>query len=229
MKSAVVLLSGGLDSTTTLAIAKDMGYRAYALTILYGQRNHIEALSAKKVAALLSIEEHKIIELNLRLFGGSSLTDDISVGAHVESRVNEIPNTYVPARNTILLSLALAYAEVSKADDIFFGANIHDYSGYPDCRPSYIHAFEKMANLAVKSATLGHHIRIHAPLVNLSKAEIIKKGCALGVPYEHTHSCYDPRDNLACGSCSSCFYRRKGFIDAGITDPTNYAPCRPAA
>lgn len=222
MKAAVVLLSGGLDSTTTLAIAKDLGFSVHALTVLYGQRNRIELLAAKRVVEQLNAEEHKIIELDLRLFGGSSLTADISVKAHEEHRENEIPDTYVPARNTILLSLALAYAEVSGADDIFFGANIHDYAGYPDCRPAYVAAFESMANLAVKSSVLGHKIKIHAPLVNMSKADIIKKGLSLGVRYELTHSCYAPFDDLACGQCSSCFYRKKGFLDAKVTDPTRY-------
>ena len=222
MKSAVVLLSGGLDSTTTLAIAKDMGFEPLALTILYGQRNQVEIISAKMVALHLGIKQHKIFDINLRLFGGSALTDDISVGKHDAGKANEIPNTYVPARNTILLSLALAYAEVNGACDIFFGANVHDYSGYPDCRPAYVDAFQKMANLAVKSAVLGQHIRIHAPLVNLSKAEIIKKGISLDVPYDLTHSCYDPKNDRACGACSACFYRRKGFLDAGVDDPTKY-------
>jgi len=222
MKSAVLLLSGGLDSTTTLAIAKDMGFCVNALTIVYGQRNGVELMSAKKVVEHLGVQEHKILELNLRMFGGSALTDDIAVRSHENNDPQEIPNTYVPARNTIMLSLALAYAEVSGADDIFFGANVHDYSGYPDCRPEYIDAFEKMANLAVKSATLGHSIRIHAPLVNLTKAQIIARGMRLGVRYELTHSCYNPEGLLACGACSACFYRRKGFLDAGISDPTKY-------
>lgn len=223
MKVAVVLLSGGLDSATTLAIAKNMGFSVNALTILYGQRNRVELLAAKKVVQHQQIVDHKIIELDLRLFGGSALTDDIAVKSHEDQHQSDIPNTYVPARNTIMLSLALAYAEVSGADDIFYGANIHDYSGYPDCRPDYIEAFQKMANLATKSSTMGHEIRIHAPLVDLSKAEIIKKGIDLGVKYELTHSCYDPVDNKACKKCSACFYRRKGFMDAGVPDPTNYA------
>lgn len=223
MKPAVILLSGGLDSTTTLAIAKDMGFRPRALTIVYGQRNRVELLAADRVVKHFDIAEHKILTLDLRLFGGSSLTDDIAVKPHEEQEQQTIPNTYVPARNTIMLSLALAYAEVSGADDIFFGANIHDYSGYPDCRPTYIEAYEKMANLAVKSATLGHRIKIHAPLVNLTKAQIIKRGLDLGVRYELTHSCYDPIADLACGKCSACYYRSKGFRDAGVPDPTNYA------
>lgn len=221
MKPAVVLLSGGLDSTTVLAMVKDMGFSPKVLTILYGQRNQVELLAAKRVAKYFSIEDHKILNLDLRLFGGSSLTDDLEVKNH-EQVPEGIPNTYVPARNTILLSLALAYAEVSLADDIFFGANIHDYSGYPDCRPDYIKAFQEMANLATKRATEGQGIKIHAPLVNMSKASIIKTGLSLGVDYSITHSCYDPKEDLACGQCSACFYRKKGFSDIGISDPTRY-------
>lgn len=222
MNQAVILLSGGLDSTTTLAIAKDAGFCVHALTVLYGQRNRVELLAAKRVVEHLGVASHKIIELDLRLFGGSSLTDDMEVMAHHETTLNQIPNTYVPARNTIMLSLALAYAEVVGANDIFFGANIHDYSGYPDCRPEYIAAFEAMANLATKASVLGQKVTIHAPLVNLSKADIIKKGLSLGVSYELTHSCYAPLDGVACGQCSACFYRKKGFLDAGVADPTRY-------
>jgi len=223
MKRAVILLSGGLDSTTVLAIAKDAGYDVRALTCFYGQRNHEELNASKRVAQYFKLEEHKILELDLRLFGGSALTDNLSVPAHENSGAH-IPVTYVPARNTIMLSLALAFAEVSHADDIFFGANIHDYSGYPDCRPDYIQAFEKMANLATKRATeQNSSMRIHAPLVNLSKAQIIQRGLKLGVPYEITHSCYAPIKELACGQCSACFYRRKGFEEACVKDPTRYA------
>ncbi len=223
MKPAVILLSGGLDSTTTLAYAKSLGFDPRPLTILYGQRNKVELLAAKRVAAFFGVQEHKILELDLRLIGGSSLTDNIEVIPHESQNADEIPNTYVPARNTIMLSLALAYAEVSGAFDIFFGANVHDYSGYPDCRPVYVTAFETMANLAIKSAGEQSRMRIHTPLVNLTKAEIIKKGNGLGVDYSITHSCYDPREDRACGKCSSCFYRKKGFLDADITDPTRYA------
>jgi len=222
MKKAIILLSGGLDSTTVLAMARDAGFDIRALTIFYGQRNHVELRASKRVVEYFNICEHKILELDLRLVGGSALTDDIAVPSHDSSVSNTVPSTYVPARNTIMLSLALAYAEVSGADDIFFGANIHDYSGYPDCRPNYISAFESMANLATKRSIEGHPMRIHAPLVNMSKAEIIKRGLALGVPYELTHSCYAPLDNLACGSCSACFYRRKGFQEALASDPTHY-------
>lgn len=221
MKKAVLLLSGGLDSSTTLAIAKSEGFLVYALSVFYGQRNEIELTAAKRVAASLSVTEHKVLNLDLRLFGGSSLTDQLDVKVHDEQQTS-IPNTYVPARNTIMLSLALAYAEVIKAQTIFFGANIHDYSGYPDCRPDYIKAFENMANLATKESVLGNKISIKAPLVNLSKAEIIKIGTSLGIDYSITHSCYDPKENVACGVCSACFYRHKGFLDAKIADPTIY-------
>lgn len=222
MKPAVILFSGGLDSTTVLAIAKNMGFSIYAMSIAYGQRNHVELLAAKKVAQQMGVKEHKILELDLRLFGGSSLTDEIAVQAH-DVNSCEIPSTYVPARNTIMLSLALAYAEVIGSDDIFYGANVHDYPGYPDCRPEYIKAFECMANLATKSAVLGRQIKIHAPLVNLTKSMIIKKGIELDVNFSITHSCYDPVDTLACGRCTSCYFRRKGFMEAGALDPTNYS------
>jgi 7-cyano-7-deazaguanine synthase len=221
MKSAVILLSGGIDSTTTLAIAKNMGFSLYALSILYGQRNRVELLAAEKVAKSMSVNKHKVIEIDLRLIGGSALTDDIPVTSHDENSA-QMPATYVPARNTIMLSLALAYAEVIGSDDIFYGANVHDYSGYPDCRPEYIKAFEQMANLATKRAVLGRQITIHAPLVNLTKSMIIKKGIDLDVNFSITHSCYDPVDTLACGCCSACHYRRKGFVELGVDDPTNY-------
>lgn len=223
MKPAVILLSGGLDSTTTMAHAKSLGFDVRPLTILYGQRNKVELRAAKRVAEFFSVKEHKILELDLRLFGGSSLTDDIEVMAHEKIDHQAIPNTYVPARNTIMLSLALAYAEVIGASDIFFGANVHDYSGYPDCRPVYVEAYETMANLATKAAAEGERIRIHTPLVNLTKAEIIKRGLMLKVDYRITHSCYDPRGDGACGTCSSCFYRKKGFQELGVADPTLYA------
>lgn len=222
MKNAVILLSGGLDSTTTLAIAKHMGFRLHALTIFYGQRNHVELKAAKRVCAYFGVENHQVLDLNLRAFGGSSLTDTIKVDAHEQAAAG-VPTTYVPARNTIMLSLALAYAEVNNANDIFFGANVHDYSGYPDCRPDYIQAYETMANMATKSASLGNPLKIHAPLVNMTKAEIIKKGLELDVDYSLTHSCYDPVDDLACGKCSACFYRAKGFKDLGVPDPTRYS------
>ncbi len=221
MKNAVILVSGGLDSATTLAIAKEMGFCLHALTIFYGQRNHVELKAAKRVSQYFDVKHHQILELDLRAFGGSSLTDNIKVAEHDQAGLG-IPSTYVPARNTIMLSLALAYAEVNEAYDIFFGANVHDYSGYPDCRPDYIQAFETMANFATKSASLGNRLTIHAPLVNLSKAEIIKKGLSLGVDYSLTHSCYDPIEDGACGKCSACFYRHKGFLEADAKDPTHY-------
>lgn len=227
MKNAVILLSGGLDSTTTLAIARGLGFDVKALTIFYGQRNQVELKAAERVVKHFGVSKHQILDLDLRAFGGSSLTDSIAVTSHEETDQTTIPQTYVPARNTIMLSLALAYAEVNGAYDIFFGANIHDYSGYPDCRPTYIKAFENMANLATKSAHEGHKITIHAPLVNLSKAEIIKRGTELGVDYAMTHSCYDPVGDLACGQCSACFYRAKGFSEAQVADPTNYAHITP--
>lgn len=222
VKKAVVLLSGGLDSSTVLAIAQEQGFVVHALTLLYGQKNKVELLAAQRIAEDRNVLHHKIIELDLRAFGGSSLTDDIAIMPHEQNEEDSIPATYVPARNTIFLSLALAYAEVSGAYDIFFGANIHDYAGYPDCRPEYVLAFENMANLAVKTAMLGNKIKIHTPLVNMTKADIINKGVALGINYELTHSCYDPVLDKACGVCSSCFYRKKGFLEAGITDPTRY-------
>lgn len=222
MKKAIVLLSGGLDSSTTLAIARDLGFTPSALTISYGQRNAIEINSAKNIASHFKIFDHKIVELDMRIFGCSSLTDNIDVLAHDQQSESSIPNTYVPARNTIMLSIALAHAEVSGASDIFYGANVYDYSGYPDCRPAYIEAFEKMANLATKHAVLGNQVRIHAPLVNMTKSEIITKGVALEVPYELTLSCYSPIQFFACGQCSACFYRQKGFIEAGVKDPTRY-------
>lgn len=220
-RKAIVLLSGGLDSSTALAIAKSQGFIINALTIGYGQRNHVELKAAERVGLHFSVLEHRFLSLDLRLFGGSSLTSGISVKAHDEE--NHIPNTYVPARNTIMLSLALAYAEVSGAFDIFFGANVHDYAGYPDCRPAYVEAYENMANLALKSTTSGQKLRIHVPLINMSKAEIIKTGLALGVDYGMTHSCYDPVGDRACGRCSACHYRKKGFQDAQVMDVTAYA------
>jgi 7-cyano-7-deazaguanine synthase len=223
MKKAVVLLSGGLDSSTVLAMILEQGYSVNALTVSYGQRNKVELIAAQKMSLHFKVHEHKFLDIDLSIFGGSSLTDNIDVLAHEQQNANEIPNTYVPARNTILLSLALAYAEVSGANDIFYGANVHDYSGYPDCRPAYLDAFNKMANLATKSGTLGNEIRILAPLMNLNKAQIIKRGTELNVPYELSHSCYNPEFGLACGSCSACFYRQKGFSDANISDPTRYA------
>lgn len=226
MKRAVVLLSGGLDSTTTLAIAKADGYRIFALTFKYGQRHGIEIAAAKKIASRYRVERHIITEIDLRAFGGSALTDDIAVPKNrtEQNIASEIPVTYVPARNTIFLSFALAYAEVSLCRDIFIGVNALDYSGYPDCRPEYIQAFEQMANLATKAAVTGHQkVKIHTPLMKMTKAEIIKTGLALGVDYSLTFSCYDPRpDGTPCGSCDACKLRLKGFEEAGIHDPLHY-------
>lgn len=221
MKKAIILLSGGLDSTTTAAIAKTQGYEIYALSFKYGQRHSVELASAKKVAEHLKIKEHKIAEIDLRLFGGSALTDDISVPKDRDTSKNDVPVTYVPARNTIFLSFALAYAEVTGAFDIFIGANILDYSGYPDCRPEYLQAFENMANLAT-AATLNNEnkFKIHAPLLKMTKGEIIKKGLELGVDYSITISCYDPVPaGKPCGRCDSCQLRNKGFAENRMNDP----------
>ena len=222
-RRAVVLLSGGLDSATVAAIARTEGYACYGLTVLYGQRHRVEIQAARKVAAFFGLADHKIIELDLRAFGGSSLTDDIAV-PKTGVQENGIPVTYVPARNTILLSLALGWAEVLGAFDIFMGANAIDYSGYPDCRPEFMAAFEKLANLGTKAGVEEQgRFRIHTPLINLTKGEIIRKGLELGVDYSLTHSCYDPDESgRACGRCDSCRLRRKGFAEAGIADPICY-------
>lgn len=226
MPRAVVLLSGGLDSTTTLAIARSEGFVPHALTFRYGQRHEIEVASARRVAAAFDVSEHVVVDIDLRLFGGSALTADIPVpkGRDAATMATGIPITYVPARNTIFLSFALAWAEVLGSEDIFIGVNALDYSGYPDCRPEYIAAYEHMANLATKAAVESRqHITIHTPLIALSKAEIIRRGTALGVDYGLTSSCYDPSpDGLACGACDSCTLRLKGFAEAGLTDPVRY-------
>jgi len=222
-KKAVVLLSGGVDSTTTLAIAKKEGYSLYAISFRYGQRNRFELEAAKKIAKAFGVNKHLIIDIDLRLIGGSALTDDIEVpkGRSQKEIGQEIPVTYVPARNTIFLSFALAWAEVLKAEDIFIGVNSIDYSGYPDCREEYIRAYEKMANLALKETTEGRmKIRIRTPLIKMRKAEIIRKGLELGVDYSMTISCYDPLpDGRPCGLCDSCLLRKKGFEEVGIPDP----------
>ncbi|HCA26188.1 MAG TPA: 7-cyano-7-deazaguanine synthase QueC [Betaproteobacteria bacterium] len=220
MDKAVILLSGGLDSATTLAIARG-GYDCYALSVDYGQRHHAELAAARQVAAALGVRDHRIVSLDLTQFGGSALTD---TAIAVPTAASEgIPITYVPARNTIFLSLALAWAEVLESRDIFIGANAVDYSGYPDCRPEYLAAFERMANLALKSAVEGRAMRINAPLVALTKAEIIGRGAALGVDYALTVSCYQAdADGRACGRCDSCRLRRQGFAAAGWKDPTRY-------
>lgn len=221
MKRAVVLLSGGLDSATTLAIARDRGYACHCLSLDYSQRHRAELTAAARVAQMLGAAQHKTIALDLGSFGGSALTDD---GIAVPTSPSAgIPVTYVPARNTILLSLALAWAEVLRAQDIFIGANAVDYSGYPDCRPEYLAAFEHMANLATKAAVEGARLTLHAPLIDLSKADIIRRGSALGVDFAQTVSCYQADDlGRACGQCDSCRLRKKGFLDAGIADPTPY-------
>jgi 7-cyano-7-deazaguanine synthase len=225
-KPAVVLLSGGLDSTTTLAIAKHEGYRPQALTFQYGQRHAIEIEAARRVAQALAVERHVIVNIDLRVFGGSALTDDLAVPKNrpTEEMSTGIPITYVPARNTIFLAYALAFAEVTHSEDIFIGVNALDFSGYPDCRPEYIRAFETMANLATKAAVEGHqHLHIHMPLMPFNKAQIIQRGLELGVDYGLTHSCYDPSPaGSACGECDSCLLRLKGFQEAGVTDPITY-------
>lgn len=224
-KPAVVLLSGGLDSTTVLAIAKKQGFEPYALSFRYGQRHAIELEAARRVAAAQAVQRHVIADIDLRVFGGSSLTADIAVPKHdaAEDLGDEIPSTYVPARNTIFLSFALAYAETVGAQDIFIGVNALDYSGYPDCRPEFIDAFQTMANLATKAGVEGHRLSIHTPLIKMTKAEIIATGMKLGVEYGLTSSCYDPDDTgHPCGRCDSCLLRLKGFSEAGYTDPLAY-------
>lgn len=221
---AVVLLSGGLDSATVLAQARQEGYICYCLSIDYQQRHRAELQAAASIAQLLGAQQHEIITLNLAQFGGSALTDR-TLAIPTDGLSPGIPITYVPARNTIMLSLALAWSEVLGAPTIFFGANAVDYSGYPDCRPAYIAAFEAMANLATKAAIEGHSIKIHTPIINLTKAEIIQKGIALGVDYSLTVSCYQADEQgRACGLCDSCRLRRMGFAQAGIADPTHYQP-----
>ena len=227
MKKAVILLSGGLDSATCLAIAIENGFSPYALSFRYGQRHEFELNSAKAVSKSLGIEEHIILDIDLRAFGGSALTDDIEVPKDRDEVdiTNEIPVTYVPARNTIFLSFGLAYAETLEANDIFIGVNALDYSGYPDCRPEYIASFQKLANLATKTGVEGESlINIHTPLIDLTKSEIIKKGLSLDVNYGLTHSCYDPDQNgYSCGHCDACQLRIRGFEEAGLSDPLKYS------
>ena len=223
---AVVLLSGGLDSATTAAIALDQGFDLAALTIRYGQRHELELAAAKRIARALGVARHIEQSIDLRAFGGSALTDDIDVpkAQTVEAISSGIPVTYVPARNTIFLAFALAFAETLGSTDIFIGVNAVDYSGYPDCRPEFIDAFAKMARLATRAGIDGQPIRIHAPLISLSKADIIREGTRLAVPFDLTHSCYDPSPlGLACGHCDSCLLRLAGFADVGQTDPISYA------
>jgi 7-cyano-7-deazaguanine synthase len=226
MKRAVVLLSGGLDSTTTLAIAIAEGYEPYTLSFEYGQRHKIETDAARRVATSLGAKDHRIAKIDLRVFGGSALTDEMAVPKQrAETEIaHGIPVTYVPARNTIFLAYALAWAEVLHAGDIFIGVNAIDYSGYPDCRPAFVEAFERLANLATKAGVEGSHFRIHTPLIKLSKADIIRKAVELGVDLSLTHSCYDPTpQGVACGECDSCLLRLKGFREAGMKDPIPYA------
>jgi 7-cyano-7-deazaguanine synthase len=226
MARAVILLSGGLDSTTTLAWAKAEGYDCYALSVDYGQRHRIELQRAKLAAADFTVVQHRTLMLDLRAIGGSSLTDDIAVPKdRSDADMNTgVPITYVPARNTILLGLCLGYAETVGAFDLFLGANVLDYSGYPDCRPAFLEAFESLANLATKAGTDGSgRFRVHAPLLQMTKAEIITLGTKLGVNFANTLSCYDPdTEGRACGHCDSCLLRKKGFAEAGIADPTVY-------
>jgi 7-cyano-7-deazaguanine synthase len=226
MKSAVVLLSGGIDSTTTLAIAITEGYEAYALSFDYGQRHQIETQAARRVADSLGAKEHRIAKIDLRVFGGSALTGKIDVPKQrSETEITDgIPVTYVPARNTIFLAYALAWAEVIQAADIFLGVNAIDYSGYPDCRPEFIEAFQTLANVGTKAGVEGRLLQIHTPLIKFSKAEIIRKAVELGVDLSLTHSCYDPSpEGFACNECDSCVLRLKGFREAGIQDPIRYA------
>ncbi len=221
-KKAVLLVSGGLDSSTVLAMAKAQGFECYALSFNYGQKHSAELDASKKLSTLLGAAEHQTLHLDLNVFGGSALTDD-SIDVPAASDNEGIPVTYVPARNTIFLSMALAWAEVLKADDIFIGVNAVDYSGYPDCRPEFIKAYENMANLATKVGVEGNRLTIHTPLINMTKAQIIQQGIKLGVDYSMTVSCYAAdHQGRACGMCDSCQLRKKGFADAGVEDPTRY-------
>lgn len=230
-RPAIVLLSGGLDSTTVLAIAKDQGYTPYALSFRYGQRHSVELEAAKRVAEAQGVARHVIADIDLRVFGGSALTSDIDVPKHEslddagdKDSGSSVPVTYVPARNTIFLSFALAYAETVGASDIFTGVTAVDYSGYPDCRPEYMEAYERMANLATRAGVEGtQSLKLHSPLIAMSKADIVREGLRLGVDYSLTSSCYDPDDQgRACGHCETCLLRLKGFAEAGVTDPVQY-------
>ncbi len=223
-QKAVVLLSGGLDSATVLAMARERGFSVHAISFDYGQRHRVELEAAARVAQTGGAAAHQTVRVGLDALGGSALTAAIDVpkGRAVEHMGDDIPITYVPARNTVFLSLALAYAEVIGAFDIFVGANAVDYSGYPDCRPDYLDAFAKVADLATKAGVEGGRFHIHAPLIQMTKAEIIQTGINLGVDYAITHSCYDPQGGRACGRCDSCILRRKGFAEAGVADPTLY-------
>jgi len=225
-KKAVVLLSGGIDSSTVLALAKQEGFDLYALTIHYGQRHGIEVEAARAIARAMSVKEHKVIAVDLRAIGGSALTGDAEVpkSRSVDEIAGKIPVTYVPGRNTIFLALALSWAEAIGASDVFIGATAVDYSGYPDCRPEYIEAFQRLADLGTKTGVEGKPISIRAPFVNTPKSDIVQRGDALGVDYSLTHSCYDPtEDAKACGKCDSCLFRKKAFTEAEVKDPTLYA------
>lgn len=225
LRRAVVLLSGGLDSATALAIAQRDGFECYAMSFDYGQRHRLELGAAKRVAEAARVAQHVVVPLDLRAIGGSALTSDIAVPKdHSDADVSAgIPITYVPARNTVFLAVALGWAEVVGAADLFIGVNAVDYSGYPDCRPEFIEAFERLANLATKAGIEGTRFKVHAPLIRLTKAEIILTGCELGIDYSLTHSCYDPlSDGRPCGRCDSCQLRQKGFREAGVNDPLRY-------
>ena len=224
---AVVLLSGGMDSSTTVAIALKKGFEVHALTVRYGQRHHAELEASRRIANYFKVAGHKMIDLDLRTFGGSALTAPIEVpkDRSLKEISTDIPITYIPARNTIFLSFALAWAEILGAQDIFIGVNALDYSGYPDCRPQFIKAFEKTANLGTKAGVEGRKFKIHTPLITMTKAQIIKKGLELGVDFSLTSTCYDPfQDGAACGRCDACLLRLKGFAEAGLTDPVKYMP-----
>jgi 7-cyano-7-deazaguanine synthase len=223
--SAVVLVSGGMDSAVTLALARAQGFACHALSVAYGQRHASELAAAARVAAMLGAVEHKTVAVDLRSIGGSALTADIAVPEHVDTHGDsDIPVTYVPARNTIMLSIALGWAETLGATDLFCGVNAVDYSGYPDCRPAFIEAFERLANLATKAGVEGRKLRVHAPLISMSKADIVREGTRLGVDFAQTVSCYRAdSDGRACGHCDACVLRARGFADAGVADPTHYA------
>ncbi|MBD3318035.1 MAG: 7-cyano-7-deazaguanine synthase QueC [Chitinivibrionales bacterium] len=225
MKRAIVLLSGGIDSATCAVIARNEGFELYAMTFRYGQRHAVEIEAAKRIAENIGVIEHHIVDVDLAAFGGSALTADIAVPKARSAAAMEsgIPSTYVPARNTIFLSFGLGWAEVTESRDIFIGVNAVDYSGYPDCRPEYIEAYQKMAALATKAGVEGMPVSIHTPLISLTKAQIIQTGARLGLDYGLTHSCYDPSpEGAACGCCDSCLLRKKGFSEAGVLDPTRY-------
>src|SRR5512140_295982 len=225
-RKAVVLLSGGLDSSTCLAVALADGFRAHALSVDYGQRHKGELQRARRIARALGAADHRVVKVDLSAFGGSALTDQaiaVPKGRSERRMGRDIPVTYVPARNTVLLALALAHAETIGAEDVYVGVNAIDYSGYPDCRPAFLRAFERLARVATKAGVEGRPLRIRAPLLRLGKADIVKLGTRLGVPYRQTLTCYDPIRGRACGACDACVLRRKGFADAGLADPTQYA------